>query len=85
MSEVLERITRVFRDVFDDEQLVLTRGTSARDIEGWDSMTQVTLVVGVEKAFGVRFSGSEISNLETVGELEDLVKRCLGQGSSTPA
>ena len=78
MSQILDRITNVFRDAFDDDTLVLTRSTTAQDIDGWDSMMQVNLVIGIEKAFGVRFSGAEISNLDTVGDLEDLVQRRLG-------
>ncbi len=79
MSQILERITDVFRDAFDDDTLVLTPHTTARDIEGWDSMMQVTLVIEIEKAFGLRFSGEEIAKLQTVGDLEGLVQRRLGQ------
>jgi acyl carrier protein len=78
MSQILDRITDVFRDAFDDNTLVLTRSTTARDVDGWDSMMQVSLVIGIEKAFGMRFSAADISNLETVGDLEDLVQRRLG-------
>ena len=73
MSEILSALNLVFCEVFEDETLNITRQTSASDIEGWDSLTHVTLVLHVEKAFGVRFSSSEVSALRNAGDLEALV------------
>ncbi|MCE9556455.1 MAG: acyl carrier protein [Planctomycetes bacterium] len=73
MDSTLARLNEIFCDVFDDEEIVLTRETSARDIEAWDSLMHVTLMLNVEKAFGIRISSADIAALKNVGELEDLV------------
>jgi acyl carrier protein len=75
MDNTLERLNEVFREVFDNEDLSVTPATTAKDIEGWDSLMHVTLVVNVEKAFGVRFSSSEVASLKNVGELIQLIER----------
>jgi acyl carrier protein len=72
--ECLDRLNEVFRDVFNDEDLVITRETSAKDIEEWDSVMHVSLVVNVEKVFGVRFSSTEVAKLQNVGDLADLIE-----------
>jgi acyl carrier protein len=58
----------VFRQVFDDD-VAIGETTTARDVEGWDSLNHVRLVVAIEKAFGVRFASGEVSELRTVGDL----------------
>jgi acyl carrier protein len=73
-SDRLERLRDIFRDVFNDEDLVISLETSARDIDDWDSVMHVSLVVSVEKAFGVRFSSSEVAELQNVGDLADLIE-----------
>lgn len=73
VSERLERLTEVFRNVFNDDDLVISRETSAKDIAEWDSVMHVSLIVNVEKAFGVRFSSSEVAKLQNVGDLADLI------------
>ncbi len=72
---MIDQIQAVFRDVFDDESITLTRETTAADVEQWDSLMHVTVMVHIEKQFGIRFSSSEVSELKNVGELEDLVNR----------
>ena len=73
MSEILSALNAVFCEVFEDETLNITRDTSAADIEGWDSLTHVTLILHVERTFGVRFSSSEVAALNSAGDLEALV------------
>jgi acyl carrier protein len=73
MSDRLGRLNQVFRDVFDDDELEISRRTTADDVEGWDSLMHVTLIVNVEKAFKVKFSSSEVAALQNVGELLDLI------------
>lgn len=73
MSGILTHLNDIFQDVFEDDELEVSRETTAQDIEGWDSLMHVTLIVNVEKAFGVKFSSSEISALKKVGDLEDLI------------
>ena len=63
----------IFQDVFEDDELDVSRETTAHDVEGWDSLMHVTLIVNVEKVFGVKFASSEISALKKVGDLEDLI------------
>ena len=65
--------------MFDDDEIVVTRATTARDIDGWDSLMHVTLLVNIEKEFAVRFSSAELAGFNTVGELEDLIRRHLNQ------
>ena len=74
-SSTLDRLTNVFRDVFGDDDLTITRETSAADIEEWDSLTHVTLIVTVEREFDLRFKSSEVSALNNVGDLVDLIER----------
>jgi acyl carrier protein len=74
MNDVIVKLTDVFRDVFEDDDLVISPETSAKDIAGWDSLMHVTLIINVEKAFHVHFSSSEVAQLKNVGELIDLIK-----------
>jgi acyl carrier protein len=71
---VADRLQRVFRDVFDDETLEIRDETTAHDVPDWDSLAHVTLVVSVEKAFGVRFTSAEVSALKCVGDLRRLIE-----------
>ncbi len=73
MDDRMERLNRVFQQVFDDDELQISRQTSAKDVEGWDSLMHVTLIVNVEKAFHVKFSSSEVAALKDVGDLLDLI------------
>ena len=73
MSEIMTALNAVFRDVFDDEDLSIKPETSAADIDGWDSLTHVTLILQVERTFGVRFTSSEVAALRSAGDLEALV------------
>jgi acyl carrier protein len=72
---MIAEIQNVFRDVFDDDSLVISRETTAADVEQWDSLMHVTLMVHLERQFGIRFSSSEVADLKNVGELVDLVTR----------
>ncbi len=74
-TQVYSRLTAVFREVFDEDELNLTRQTTADDVDGWDSLSHIRLVLAVTKAFGVRFSASEIGNLKNVGEFADLIEK----------
>ena len=72
-ASILQRVNALFKSVFDDDDLVVTRETTAADIVGWDSLMHVTLLVNVEKAFNMKFTTSEIAALQSVGEMVDLV------------
>jgi acyl carrier protein len=71
--EIYEKLTPVFRDVFDDESLTPTATMSADDVEDWDSLSHIRLVVAIEKAFSIRFSTAELGNLKTVADLVSLI------------
>ena len=75
-GEVLEKLQSVFDQVFLD-QVTVTPELSARDVEEWDSLLQITLVVAVEKAFGVRFRVGEVETTQNVGQFADLIARRL--------
>ncbi len=75
MDDMMAFLNEIFREVFEDDELQITRETTAQDVEGWDSLMHVTLIVNVERAFGVRFSSAEVAGLKNVGELEDLIAR----------
>ena len=74
-AEIYQRLSLVFRDVFEDEALTVKPGMTADDISGWDSLTNLRLVLTVQKAFGVKFSIKDVRNLKNVGELLELIKR----------
>jgi acyl carrier protein len=73
-AQIYSRLTRVFNEVFDDETIELTPQLTAKDVDGWDSLTHIRLILSVEKEFKIRFTTSEIGNLENVGDLTALVK-----------
>ena len=79
MADQLARLNEVFQDVFEDDDLKINRGTTASDVEGWDSMMHVTLLINIEKAFGVKFTSSEVARLTSVGDLLDLIEAKLGK------
>lgn len=76
-SDTLGRLTEVFREVFEEDDLVITRATTARDVPGWDSVMHVNLMIATERAFKLRFRSGEIAGLKDVGQLVDLIERRL--------
>ena len=69
--EVLLQNQQNFRDVLDDEEIVLEPATTADDVEGWDSLTHIQLIVAIEKHFKIKFTSKEILSWKNVGELVD--------------
>ncbi len=70
---VLEKLTEIFRDVFDDDSLILREDMTPEDIEDWDSLEQVNLVVAIEKKFRVRFNMEEANKFENISKIIDTV------------
>lgn len=70
---VFERVTDIFRDVFDDDELVISDSTNSEDIEDWDSLEHIQLIVGMEKEFKVKFDIKTVNSLENVGQMVDLI------------
>lgn len=73
MNNVHARLTVIFRDTFDDDSIVLQPAMTADDVENWDSLTHINLIVAIEKEFRIRFTTAEVSGLKNVGDLEALV------------
>lgn len=71
---VLQRLTPVLRDVFDNEQLIATADLTARKIEGWDSLGNVRLFLEVERVFSLRFTTAEVTSLKNLGQLAELIE-----------
>lgn len=74
-KEIYERLNSVFREFFDDEEIELDDETTADDIEDWDSLNHITLMAAVEDEFGIRFTMGEVSGMENVGEMVEIIKR----------
>lgn len=72
--EIYEKLTTVFQDVFDDEDIVPTPETTAADVDGWDSLTHVRLILTMQKAFGIKFSAADVAGMKNVGELVQLIE-----------
>ena len=72
-EEVFERLNEVFRDVFDDEEITVTDGTTADDIEEWDSLEHINLLAAVEQEFGMKFRIGQIKKKKNVGEMADII------------
>lgn len=68
-QELYDRLNGVFRDIFDDETLTVTSDTVAADVDGWDSLSHITLIQAIEDEFSIRFAMREIIGLNDVGEL----------------
>ncbi len=74
MSDFDERVQKVFREVFDNEQLTVSRETQAKDVEGWDSLTHITLIMTLEDTFKIKFTTREVMGFENVGEMMDCLR-----------
>jgi len=73
-NEILTQVQDIFRDILDEESLVLTHETMANDVDLWDSLTHIQLVVEIEKHFKTNFTSKEIISWKDVGEMIDCLK-----------
>jgi acyl carrier protein len=73
VNNTLQRLVPIFQDVLDDDSLAIDATTTAQDVDGWDSLAHIRLVVSIEKAFSLRFSAAEISELQNVGDMAALI------------
>ena len=74
MPDEMDRLNAVFQDVFDDDDILVTRQTTASDIDAWDSLMHVNLVLAIEREFNIRFSSMEVALLADAGHLADLIE-----------
>lgn len=72
-EEVKNKVSAIFKDVFDDDSLVITDATNSSDIEDWDSLEHIALIVSMEKEFNLKFDIKEVNKLENVGQMIDLI------------
>jgi len=86
MSQLRSELQEVFRQVFDDDSLAVTEATTAVDIDGWDSMAHINLIIAIEKQFAIKFSAVEIGGLsrrgQTIGNMIQLIQTKTGRGSA---
>lgn len=73
MEKIYEGLNEIFRDVFDDDSLVVTETTTAADIEEWDSLANINIIVSIESEFNVKFNMDEISSMKNVGEMAKII------------
>jgi acyl carrier protein len=71
---IYSRLKNIFEEVFDEDPIVITPELSAKDVDGWDSLTHIRLMLTVEKAFKIKFSTSEVGKLRSVGDLVGLIQ-----------
>ncbi len=73
-TKIYARLAGIFEDVFDEDSIEITPELSAKDVDGWDSLMHVRLLLTVEKAFKIKFTTSEIGKLKNVGDLVALIQ-----------
>jgi len=72
---IINELTSIFHNVFGDDDLVIDENTTSQDVEGWDSLAHIRLIVSIERAFNIRFAASEVSDLANVGALAHLIMK----------
>ena len=77
-DDLYDELTDIFRDVFDDDDIVLSDDMTAADVDDWDSLSHIRLIVAVEQHYGVSFTATEIAALENVGQFASLIRQKLG-------
>ena len=73
--EIKERLEQIFREIFDDPELKISLETTAEDIEDWDSLTHMQLILKIENEFNIKFTISEIKQASNVGEFIEIIKK----------
>ena len=73
-EEIYNKMTELFRDLFSDDAITLNPGTTAADIEGWDSFNHLSVIVAVETQFGIKMTTREIDNLKNVGDIVAVIQ-----------
>ena len=74
MDSILEELQPIFREVLDQPKLIVTRESSASNVEDWDSLSHINLVTAIEKQYKIKFALGELQELKNVGEMVDLIE-----------
>lgn len=72
-SEILVKLNKVFRDVFEDDSLVITEDTKAEEIEAWDSLMNIALISEIEKVFSLKIAMKDVFNIKSIRKIVDIV------------
>lgn len=80
-QEILENLQEIFQNIFDDEELVISRATTPESIEDWDSLEQINIVMQIDKKFHVKFSMNEAADLYSVGLMVDAIQNKVSKES----
>ena len=72
-EDIYSKLDEVFQDVFDDETIHVKPETTSEDIEDWDSLEHINLVVAIETKFGMKFNMKEVTSMKNVGEMVDII------------
>jgi acyl carrier protein len=72
-SEVVNKLTPVFRKVFSDESLTITDSLTANDVANWDSLSHMLLITEVENSFGIKFKLKDLNKMRNVGDMVDII------------
>lgn len=71
--EILEKLTSIFQEIFDDEDIVLEEGSTSADIDGWDSLMHINIIAEIEDVFNIQFPMESVMKMKTVGEMIDYI------------
>ena len=74
-QEIYKKLNEIFKDILDLEDIQLTSGMTADDVEGWDSLTHIGLIASIEEEFKVKFTVNEIVNMHNVGDLVEMIEQ----------
>ena len=73
-NEIIEKLTAIFHEVFNDNTIVLRDDMTAKDVENWDSLTHMLMITKVEETFGIKFKLKELNKLKKVGDLINTIE-----------
>ena len=80
VQEIYGELTRIMRDFFDDDDIVATSELTADEVDGWDSLAHIRLMLTMEREFKVKFTAAEVSSFKNVGDLADALARKTSRG-----
>ncbi len=78
-TELIQQVSEIFHDIFDDDDITVHNEMTAADIEDWDSLEQINILVAMERKFAIKFSVGEVEGLKDVGEMLDLIERKIAE------